>query len=101
MKKTKAIGSVFEEIIANGIGWIAGLLSIDILKMFLIEKKWFNAWGLFSKKAAVSSTTFSFLEWILTAVIGFLVMLIINVAIRKIIFRKKDTIESDQKTRLL
>ncbi|MDF1546449.1 MAG: hypothetical protein P1P88_01415 [Bacteroidales bacterium] len=88
MKSKKTINTVVEEIIANGIGWVAGLLSIDLLKLFFIERKFTNAWGLFSKKTAVSGATFSFMEWTLTAIIGFAVMIIVNSYIRKKLFKK-------------
>lgn len=92
MNKNKAVGSLIEEILANGIGWVAGLLSVDVLKLFFIERKWSNAWGLFSKKTAVNSSTFNILEWILTAIIGFLVMWMINVLIRKVFFKKPEVV---------
>jgi len=91
MKTKKTINTIVEEVIANGIGWVAGLLSVDVLKLFFIERKWTNAWGLFSKKTAVSGSTFSFMEWALTAIIGFAVMLFVNSFIRKkLLARKKE-----------
>lgn len=88
MKSKKTVNTIIEEVIANGIGWVAGLLSIDLLKLFFIERKFTNAWGIFSKKTAVSGATFSFMEWTLTAIIGFAVMLIVNSYIRKKLFKK-------------
>lgn len=89
--KKKTVNRIFEEVIANGIGWIAGLLSIDLLDLFFIQKSWKNAWGIFSKRTALDATTFSFLEWTLTAIIGFIVMLIVNKFVRSRIFKKRRT----------
>ena len=89
MKKKKTLNTIIEEIIANGIGWIAGLASVDLLGEFFIVKKWYNLGGIFSKKTAIDSDTFSFLEWTLTAIIGFIVMIVINKFIRKKLFKKK------------
>jgi hypothetical protein len=89
MTHKKSVHRIFEEIFTNAIGWIAGLLSVDLLKMFFIEKKWINAWGIFSKKTAVNSTTFSILEWTLTAVIGFMVMCAISFLAKKAFFKNR------------
>jgi len=89
MKRKKTFNTIVEEVIANGIGWIAGLASVDLLGEFFIVKKWYNLGGIFSKRTAIDSDTFSFLEWTLTAVIGFVVMIVINKFIRKKLFKKK------------
>ena len=78
MKTRKAARTITEELIANAIGWVAGLLSVDLLSLFFTERKLTNAWGLFSRKTAVSAETFSFLEWIVTAVVGFAVLFVVN-----------------------
>jgi hypothetical protein len=95
MAHKKSVHRIFEEIFANAIGWIAGLISVDLLKLFFIEKKWINAWGIFSKKTAVNSTTFSFLEWTLTAVIGFMVMYAVSFLTKKVFFRNHASIKEN------
>ncbi len=75
---------LLEETISNIIGWIAGLLSIDILDYFFIQKSWKNVWGIFSKRTVVNAETYSLLEWLLTAFIGFLVMVFVNMLVKKI-----------------
>ena len=101
VKTKNVIKTVFEEVIANGIGWVAGLLSVDLLDLFFIKKSIWNLGGLFSKKAAVSGTTFSLLEWVLTAVIGFVVMLIVNKFVRKkLIERRKKRAEDAEQEEL-
>jgi hypothetical protein len=96
MTHKKRVHRIFEEIFTNAIGWIAGLLSVDLLKMFFIEKKWINAWGIFSKKTAVNSTTFSFMEWTLTAVIGFMVMCAISFLARRAFFKDRSGLKENE-----
>ncbi len=90
----------FEEAISNGIGWLAGLLSIDILDYFFIQKSWKNVWGIFSKRTVVNAETYSFLEWALTAVLGFIVMLLVNRLVRRrllgLVFKNKKKDENSK-----
>ncbi len=89
------MNKLLEEVIANIVGWIAGLVSIDFLDYFFIQKSWKNVWGAFSKRTAVDANTYSLLEWILTALIGFIVMIIVNRLVRKrlvgLMFSRKAT----------
>lgn len=78
MKTSKTVKTLTEELIANAVGWLAGLLSVDLLSHFFAVRSWKNAWGLFSRKATVSAETFSVLEWVVTAVIGFAVLIVVN-----------------------
>ncbi len=78
-----------EELIANGIGWIAGLLSVDLLSHFFAVRSWKNAWGLFSRKATVNQETFEIMEWVLTALVGFIVLITVNKIVRKLMQSNK------------
>ena len=86
-KKSKKIG---EELLANGVGWIAGLLSVDLLSHFFAIRSWKNAWGLFSRKTMISADTFNILEWVITAVFGFIVLVGVNKFLIKRFFNKKE-----------
>ncbi len=100
----RTINKLIEEVVANGIGWISGLLSIDVLDYFFIKKSWKNAWGIFSHRTAVNAETYSFLEWILTAAIGFVVMVLVNKLVRKKllgnIFKKESDREQNEEQSL-
>lgn len=96
MKGKKTIKTITEEVIANGIGWVAGLLSIDLLNNFFVAHRWWQVWHLFSGKTRITPALFSFLEWTLTAIIGFAVMIIVNKYVRKKFF-KKETLEKVKK----
>ncbi len=78
MKTRKVAKTITQELIANGIGWVAGLLSVELLSTFFAVRSWKNAWGLFSHKTTVSADTFNFLEWLVTAVVGFVVLFVVN-----------------------
>ncbi len=89
MKIKKVISKIFDEVIASGIGWVAGILSIDLLDMFFVKKNIWHAWGIFSKRVAVKKDELSLLEWLLTAIIGFVVMILVNKLINSKFIKKK------------
>ncbi len=76
MKKVFRI--IVQELISHGIGWVAGLLSANMLSYFFVARKWWNLGGALSKKAALDANTLNILEWFVTAVIGFVVMVLVN-----------------------
>lgn len=78
MKTHKATKTLTEELISNAIGWIAGLLSVDLLSYFFAVRSWKNGWGLLSRKETVNAETFELMEWIITAVVGFVVLFVVN-----------------------
>ena len=82
--------TLFQEIISNGIGWIAGLLSVDLLSHFFAVRSWKNGWGLFSRKTMIDADTFNIIEWILTAILGFVVLFTVNKLIVKRMFKKEE-----------
>jgi len=88
MKARKHIRTVIGELIANLVSWVAGLLAVELLSGFLAIRSWKNGWGMFTRKATVDAETFSLLQWILAAVVGFLVMLLVNKLITKLILDK-------------
>ncbi len=70
---------IAEEIIGNGIGWVSGLWTTDIVSYFFVKKRLLNAWGLLAfKREAVSKDTFYMLEWITAAIIGFIILMLVN-----------------------
>lgn len=88
MKIKKVLSRIFDEIIASGIGWIAGILSIDLLDKFFVKKNIWHAWGIFSKRVAIKKDELSLLEWLLTAIIGFVVMILVNKLINSKFIKK-------------
>ncbi len=78
MKTHKHARTLTQEILANIVGWVAGLFSIKVISMFFVVRSWKNAWGLFSRKTTVSSATYEIMEFAVTAVIGFMVLLAVN-----------------------
>lgn len=78
METRKAAKTLTEELIANAIGWIAGLLSVDLLSYFFAVRSWKNGWGLLSRKETLNAETFELLEWVITAIVGFAVLFLVN-----------------------
>ena len=98
MKRNKVIKhskKLVQEIISNGIGWIAGLLSVDLLNNFFAVRSWKNGWGLFSRKTMIDADTFNIIEWVLTAILGFVVLFTVNKLIVKRILKKEREKENE------
>ncbi len=81
--------TLLQEIVSNAIGWIAGLLSVDLLSHFFAVRSWKNGWGLFSRKTMIDADTFNAIEWILTATLGFFVLFTVNKLIVKRMFKNE------------
>jgi hypothetical protein len=102
MKVKKVLSRIFDEVIASGIGWVAGILSIDLLDKFFVKKNIWHAWGIFSKRVAIKKDELSLLEWLLTAVIGFIVMILVNKLINSKFIKKhltkpkKEEVQSEE-----
>jgi len=91
--------TLFQEIISNAIGWIAGLLSVDLLSHFFAVRSWKNGWGLFSRKTMIDADTFNVIEWVLTAILGFVVLFTVNKLILKRMLKnevKKNEVEIEE-----
>ena len=87
--------TLLQEIISNGIGWIAGLLSVDLLSHFFAVRSWKNGWGLFSRKTMIDADTFNVIEWILTAILGFVVLFSVNKLILKRMLKNQNKKNED------
>lgn len=64
----------------TGIGYVAGLLTFNYLSNFLEVKGPRNLWGIvnISKKTIVSQGTFEFLAIILSALVGYMILKLVN-----------------------
>ena len=75
---------IVKEFLNFGIGWVLGLISVELVLLFFEEKGIMNLWGFWSDKMVVEESTFSVIEWLTSAIIGYLVMQQVNKAIVKI-----------------
>ncbi|MDA9335476.1 hypothetical protein OAI37_05430 [Flavobacteriaceae bacterium] len=75
---------ISKEFLNFGIGWVLGLFSVELVLLFFEEKGIMNLWGFWSDKMVVEESTFSVIEWLTSAIIGYLVMQQVNKAIVKI-----------------
>lgn len=74
---------LLQEIFNFGIGWVFGLLSVQLVLTFFEEKGIMNLWGFWSDKMIVEESTLSIIEWLTSAVIGYVVMQQVNKLITK------------------
>ena len=75
---------ISKEFLNFGIGWVLGLFSVELVLLFFEEKGIMNLWGFWSDKMVVEESTFSVIEWLTSAIIGYVVMQQVNKAIVKI-----------------
>ena len=87
---------ISKEFLNFGIGWVLGLFSVELVLLFFEEKGIMNLWGFWSDKMVVEESTFSVIEWLTSAIIGYLVMQQVNKAIVKIkIFNSNESLTKD------
>ena len=79
---------IAKEFLNIGIGWIFGLISVQLVLLFFEEKGIINLWGFWSDKMVVEKTTLSVIEWLTSAIIGYVVMQQVNKVVTKITFYK-------------
>ena len=75
---------ISKEFLNFGIGWVLGLISVELVLLFFEEKGIMNLWGFWSDKMVVEESTLSVIEWLTSAIIGYMVMQQVNKAIVKI-----------------
>lgn len=81
---TKFLHFVSGEILNLGIGYLAGLWASSLVSKFFVRKGLVNLWGLAAKREAVSRDDYSWLLFWGSYLIGLIVMLIVNFAIKMI-----------------
>ena len=74
---------VYSNYTGNFIGFAIGMASTRLVAHFFTTRSIKNLWGLTAKKAVVDHQTFSFMEWAISIIIGFLVFEIISKHLRK------------------
>ena len=87
---------IAKEFLNFGIGWIIGLISVQLVLLFFEEKGIMNLWGFWSDKMVVEESTLSVIEWLTSAVIGYVVMQQVNKVISKFtLFNSNDSQTKD------
>ena len=100
MKKSiflKFIQYLYNNFLGNFIGFAVGMASTRLVAHYFATRSIKNLWGLNTHKAVLDKNTYSNLEWIVSAVIGFIVFEIISKSIKK----KMDVIMPKYKTSAL
>ncbi|MBO9204137.1 MULTISPECIES: hypothetical protein [Niastella] len=79
----KFLKYVYSNYTGNFIGFAIGMASTRLVAHFFTTRSIKNLWGLTAKKTVVDKQTFSFMEWMISIVIGFLVFEIISKWVQK------------------
>ena len=74
---------IYDNIIANFIGFIIGLLATKLVAHFFVTRSIKNLWGLAAKRTVIDKKTYSNLELIISVVIGFIVFEVISKWLKK------------------
>ena len=92
----KFFNHIAKEFLNFGIGWICGLISVQLVLLFFEEKGIMNLWGFWSDKMVVEKTTLSVIEWLTSGIIGYVVMQQVNKVITKVtLFNSNDLATKD------
>lgn len=74
---------LYEQLTGNFTGFLVGMSATGLVSKFFATRSIRNFWGLASKKAVVSKETFMALEWIISAIIGFIVFEIMTKVVKE------------------
>jgi hypothetical protein len=74
---------VYSNYTGNFIGFAIGMASTRLVAHFFTTRSIKNLWGITAKKTVVDKQTFSFMEWAISIIIGFLVFEIISKWVKK------------------
>lgn len=85
MKQTsqKFLQYVYSSYTGNFIGFAIGMASTRLVAHFFTTRSIKNLWGLTARKTVVDKQTFSFMEWAISIIIGFIVFEIISKWVKK------------------
>ncbi len=85
MKQTsqKFLQYVYSNYTGNFIGFAIGMASTRLVAHFFTTRSIKNLWGLTAKKTVVDKQTFSYMEWAISIIIGFIVFEIISKWVQK------------------
>ena len=85
MKQTsqKFLQYVYSSYTGNFIGFAIGMASTRLVAHFFTTRSIKNLWGLTARKAVVDKQTFSFMEWAISIIIGFIVFELISKWVKK------------------
>ena len=84
MKQIKKITYyLYDTLTGTFAGFVIGMMATGLVSRFFETKSFKNLWGLTAKKKVVDKDTFSYLEWTVSVVIGFLVFEIFTKVVKK------------------
>ena len=85
MKQTsqKFLQYVYSSYTGNFIGFAIGMASTRLVAHFFTTRSIKNLWGLTARKTVVDKQTFSFMEWAISIIIGFIVFELISKWVKK------------------
>ncbi|MFY0255958.1 hypothetical protein ACDQ55_18610 [Chitinophaga sp. 30R24] len=74
---------VYNNYVGNFIGFMIGMASTRLVSHYFTTRSIRNLWGLTTHKTIVNKSTYSTMEWVVSAVIGFIIFEIVSKWLKK------------------
>lgn len=83
LKRKQILKYLYDQLTGNFMGFLIGMSASGLVSHFFETRSIKNLWGLAAHKRVVDKDTFSFLEWAISILIGFVVFEIVTKVIKE------------------
>ena len=90
----KIIPFLSQEALNLSVGYLAGLIASGLVSRFFVERGFANLWGLAAKRNALQKDTYEWVMVISAYLIGLIVMLLVQYAMRRL--RGQETVQVEE-----
>ncbi|MDX1941240.1 MAG: hypothetical protein SFU99_11860 [Saprospiraceae bacterium] len=80
-----------QEVLNLSVGYLAGLLASNLVSRFFVKKGLVNLWGLAAKREALRKDDYEWLMFISSYLIGLIVLLAVQYAMRRLRGQRLET----------
>lgn len=80
----KASNFLSQEILNLSVGYLAGLVASNLVSKFFVKRGLVNLWGLTARRDAMTKDNYEWLMFITSYLIGLLVMVAVQYAMRRL-----------------
>lgn len=79
----KFLNFLWTEVLNLAVGYLAGLIASNLVSAFFVKRKLANFWGLTAQRSALKKDDYEWLMFIASYLIGLLVMIAVQYAMRQ------------------
>lgn len=80
----KLLTFLSQEVLNLSVGYLAGLIASNLVSKFFVKKGLVNLWGLTARREALKKDDYEWLMFIASYLIGLLVMVVVQYAMRRL-----------------